>query len=166
MSASIYLGHSHRCRADAKVLEELLRSWGYVVINPFDGDEESLEMTAAWGQYSNNPEILRLLSRLIYAKDRRLIAKADALVILYLEESTGAANEIAIGKFTNKPVVVLTDFIHPFIEGQADLVLPIDGTSEKHTELREALRRIFRPRVAVILTEYDEPALDVEDVFQ
>ena len=162
MSPSIYLGHSHRCRADAKVIEELLRSWSFTVINPFDGDEESLAMTNAWGQYRNNPEILRLLSRLIYAKDRRLIAKADALVILYLEESTGAANEIAIGKFTGKPVIVLTDFIHPFIEGQADLVLPVDGASEKHPELREALRRLFRPKITVILTEYDEPILDVE----
>ena len=124
----IYLAHCHKIRDLGKDYESLLESWGYEVINPFDGDEESRTLTELYQKHKHAMDegervTLQLICKMIYEKDLRRISKADALVVIYALESTGTSQEIQIGGRMGKKVVIVTDFIHPFTVGPGNATI-------------------------------------------
>jgi nucleoside 2-deoxyribosyltransferase len=142
----IYLAHSHKIRDLGKDYESLLMRWGYEVINPFDGDEESRTLTKLYQKHkyakSQGERItLKLICKMIYEKDLRRISMADALVVLYALESTGTSQEIQIGEKMRKPVIIVTDFIHPFTVGlgNATILESVYNIREVEPRLRATL---------------------------
>jgi len=133
----VYLAHGHHNRAAGKELEAILTDWGHKVYNPFDGDHQAIALTEAWKNADN--EKRRQLCTLIYNKDLKHIRAADALVAYYPTESTGTAQEIQIARSLGKITIVLTDLIHPFIQGHVQHVLPPTPTGL--TRLRRLLKR-------------------------
>jgi len=138
----IYCAHSHRHRLDAGWLEHQLRDWGHTVYNPFTGDSYARTLTHIWAkaeETGDQPQ-LRSLCEPIYHKDLSHIADSDAVVVYYPDESTGTAMEIAIAHHHRKLVIVLTDMIHPFIQCNADHVLPCNpvGIEQIRKLLEEA----------------------------
>ena len=137
----IYLAHSHRHRLDGKGLEHRLRGWGHQVYNPFTGDDHARRLTQEWetAEEAGDHERLRRLCDAIYHKDLSHIADSEAVVVYYPDESTGTAMETPIAHRLRKLVIVLTDIIHPFIQCNADHVLPCtpDGIEQLQTLLEE-----------------------------
>lgn len=133
----VYLAHGHRNREDGKTLEQVLTAWGHEVYNPFDGDSQATKLTQAWK--ASDDEKRRRLCTPIYHKDLKHIRAADALVAYYPTESTGTAQEIQIARSLGKATIVLTDLIHPFIQGHIQHVLPPTPTGL--TRLRRLLKR-------------------------
>jgi len=132
----VYLAHGHRNRAAGKELEAILTDWGHQVYNPFDGDSEATKLTEAW-KAADDRKRLQLCTP-IYNKDLKHIRAADALVAYYPDESTGTSQEIQIALSLGKLTIVLTQMIHPFIQGHVQHVLPTTPTGL--TKLRGLLK--------------------------
>lgn len=142
----IYLAHGHHHRPEGKWLQRQLELWGYAVINPFDHDPYARHLTRQWAiaeQEANHPRLIELC-RLIYDKDVKHIAEVEAVVVYYPDESTGTAQEIRIARKLGKFVVVLTEYIHPFIYANADHVIPYHD--EGIAELRRLLDSRFKTK--------------------
>jgi nucleoside 2-deoxyribosyltransferase len=136
----VYLAHGHRCRPAGRTLENFLMLWGHQVYNPFDGDQRATDLTQAWFKAAETGDRRKLLKLCapIYEKDVAAIQAADIVVAYYPDESTGTAMEIPLSKHVHgKPVVVLTDIIHPFIQSNADYVFPCNDAGLK--QLRKLL---------------------------
>lgn len=140
--AKIYLAHSHRHRLDGKWIQRRLEEEGHQVYNPFDADEQARELTEEWGRAEdeNDGEWLRSLCAPIIQKDLSHIMGSDVVVVYYPDESTGTAQEIGISSYMGKTIYVLTEMIHPFIQGhQGVTVLP--ANSEGFHTLLESLAK-------------------------
>jgi len=136
----IYLAHSKRQRLDGKWIEHQIKRWGYEVYNPFDGNEHAKHLTKEWNEAEEERknDRLRELSKPIYEKDIKAIRRSDLVVVYYPDESTGTAMEMPIAKLIyRKPVIVLTDRVHPFVQTLADHVVPANPDALK--ELRKIL---------------------------
>jgi len=138
----IYLAHGHHHRPNGKWLQHQLELWGYKIINPFDHDQTARKLTRDWfnAQQANDKPQLEKLAPLIYHKDKGHILNSDAILVYYPDESTGTSQEIEISREAKKPIIVLTDLIHPFTHTKT-IVLPLNTLDTMEGLLQ--IRKLF-----------------------
>lgn len=140
----IYLAHPYTHRLDGKHIEHHLKEWGYPVYNPFDGCPLACHLTKEYQDAllkPNSTALIRAICPAIYEKDIKHIVWAAFVVVYYPIASTGTSQKIPISKLVyGKKVIVLTDFVHPFIEAHADAVIPLNP--DTMSRLKETLAKM------------------------
>ena len=116
-----------------KQYEEFLTLLGHDVYNPFDADQEAIDISAAFKQNCN----MKIAHDMV-DKDKTAILSSDMVVALLPpceRHSVGTILEIGFAHEVGVPVVVITDiWNHGWLMVYTDLIIPLTKESGLYGE--------------------------------